>query len=161
MDFDRCFSKELLKSTIITEGWTLLRNVSTKLFSCQVIPDWTGFRKIVSVKASFPTTIGNCRTVPASPTDANVVCSVLLNVNNILTKLEQEDPCVTVDESIYQIAKQVKWRVLALQNMTLRLGGFHRAKNFLGVIGKRMKSTGFSEILEESELYGATQIDGM
>ena len=45
--------------------------------------------------------------------------------------------------------------------MTLRLGGFHRAKNFLGVIGKRMKSTGFSEILEESELYGATQLDGM
>lgn len=161
LDFDRSSSKELLKSTIITEGWTLLRNVSTKLFSCQVIPDWTGFRKIVSVKVSFPTTIGNCRTVPASPTDANVVYSVLLNVNNILTKLEQEDPCVTVDESIYQIAKQIQWRVPALQNMTLRLGGFHRAKNFLGVIGKRMKSTGFSEILEESELYGATQIDGM
>ena len=83
-----------------------------EIVSCQVIPDWTGFRKIVSVKVSFPTTIGNCRTVPASPTtDANLVYSVLLNVNNILTKLEQEDPCVTVDESIYQIAKQIQWRV--------------------------------------------------
>ena len=163
LDLNKCFSQTLLKSTDTTISWILLRHLSSKLFLTefsQNIPDWTGFRKIVSVKVSFPTTIGNCRTVPASPTDFNVVYTVMLNVKRMLNSLGQEDPCVTVDESIYQIAKQIQWRIPFLQDVTVRLGGFHRAKNFLGVIGKRMRSTGFSEILDEAGLYGATQIEG-
>ena len=79
----------------------------------------------------------------------------------MVTNLGQEDVCVTVDESIYQIAKQIQWKVPSLESLTIRLGGFHRAKNFLGVIGKRMKPSGFDDILEEANLYGSTQIEGM
>ena len=54
----------------------------------------------------------------------------------MLVNLGQADPCVTVDESIYELAKRIQWHVPALQDVTVRLGGFHRAKYFLGVIGK-------------------------
>ena len=41
----------------------------------------------------------------------------------------------------------------------MRQGGFHRAENFISVIRKLMKLAGFKEILEESEMYGSTQIE--
>ena len=41
------------------------------------------------------------------------------------------------------------------------MGGFHRTKNFLGVIGKRMSNSGFDQILEESGLYGTNHITGI
>ena len=36
-------------------------------------PNWTGFRKLTSLKVSASTIIGNCRTIPDSPTDLNEV----------------------------------------------------------------------------------------
>ena len=152
-------SSEWTYSSLITSSWILLRIVGNKLFTIdtiqnQKIPTWTGFRKVVTVKFSSPTRIGNCRSLPASPTDLNVVYTMLVNVRKMLVNLGQADPCVTVDESIYELAKRIQWHVPALQDVTVRLGGFHRAKNFLGIIGKRMKSTGFSEILQNADLYG-------
>ena len=45
-------------------------------------------------------------------------------------------------------------------NTLFRLGGFHIAKNFLGVIGKRMDGSGFSEILEDTSSNGLTKFKG-
>lgn len=160
MNFDKELAKNYADSTI---SWALLRHIGMKLCNVdikQVVPIWKGFRKIVSAKISFPT-IGNCRTVPHPPTDINVVYTVLLNVEKMLVNLGQEDCCITVDESIYQMAKQIQWRVETVQHLTIRLGGFHRAKNFMGVLGKRMKSSGFDDILDQSGLYGSTQIEGI
>ena len=47
-----------------------------------------------------------------------------------------------------------------MEEGTIRLGVFHRTKNVCGVIGKRMKASGFAEILQNSELFGPNQIDG-
>ena len=114
-------------------------------------PGWTGFRKIVSIQVISPTTIGNCRSIPAAPTDTNVVYHMIINIKKILTNLGQTDLC-TLDEAIYQLAKQVQWTVPSLENITIRLGGSHRAKNFYGIIGKRMRASGFEDILRKSEL---------
>ena len=38
--------------------------------------------------------------------------------------------------------------------MVIRLGGFHRAKNFMVIIGKRMKESGLEDIWKESNFYG-------
>ena len=78
----------------------------------------------------------------------------------MLYQLGQKHPCVTVDESIYQMVKKIQWQVPTLNDVTVRLGGFHRAKNFLGIFGKRMKSSGFQEIMDESGLFGTNQIEG-
>ena len=86
---------------------------------------------------------------------------MLINVQKMLTSLGQLDPCLTLDESIYQMAKEIQWRVPFLQNLTVRLGGFHRIKIFMGVIGKRMKSSGISALLEASDIFGPNQVEGL
>ena len=61
----------------------------------------------------------------------------------MLANLGQTDPCITMDESIYPMAKKIQWQVSALADITIHFGGCHRAKIFFGIIGKRMKSSGF------------------
>ena len=64
---------------------------------------------------------------------------------------------LTVDESIYEIAKGIQFQLSPqFDHMVIRLGGFHRAKYFIGVIGKRMERSGFDEVLEDSGLDGET-----
>ena len=151
------------RSQLINEAWVIARIEGSKMFTIteiQDVPTWTGFRKIVSLKLSTPTTIGNCRSLPASPTTVDVVYNMLINVEKILLNLGQTDPCVTVDELVYKLAKIVQWNMPHLQNITIRLGGFHRAKNFTGVIGKRMRSSGFDDILKRDNIYGPNKVEG-
>ena len=132
---DQSQSNARIKSTDLIVAWILLRMTDNKLFTfeCnQKTPNWTGFRKLTFLKASAPTIIGNCCTIPASLTDLNVVYTMILNVKKILSNLEQPYSPLTIDEVIYQPRKQIQWNVPFLQDITLRLRGFHRAKNFLG-----------------------------
>ena len=58
----------IIASQYTTATWISSCLMSTKLFtvSCkQIAPGQIDFRKLV-LNVSFPTTIGNCRTVPAS-----------------------------------------------------------------------------------------------
>ena len=93
------------------------------------MPGWTDFRKLVSLIVSFPTSIGNCRTLPASPTDLNVVYTVLRNIKHMLQNIGQSGISITVDQSICQIAKQILWVDPSLADIIIRLGGFHIAKD--------------------------------
>ena len=70
----------------------------------------------------------NCRTIPVSHLDLNVVYPVLHNINCMLQNIEQPEISITVDQSIYQIAKQIQWVNLSLADIIIRLGGFHIAK---------------------------------
>ena len=89
---------------------------------------WTDFRKLFSLNVSFSTTISNCTTIPVSHLDLNVVYPVLHNINCMLQNIEQPEISITVDQSIYQIAKQIQWVNLSLADIIIRLGGFHIAK---------------------------------
>ena len=71
----------------------------------------------------------------------------------MLQNLGQLDHCVTVDEAIYKLVKQIQWAKPTLADMVVRLGGFHRAKNFAGIIGKRMHSSGFEDILNCRDIW--------
>ena len=96
----------------------------------------------------------------AAPTDIQVGYDMMGNMKEILTNLAQPDPCVTVDEAIYQLTKQVHWKVPSLGYITLRLGRFHRAKHFCGIIIKRMRASSFENIIAASKLYGSNQMEG-
>ena len=50
----------------------------------------------------------------------------------------------------------VGWSVISRYNY-----GFHIAKNFIGLKGKRMESSGFADILEASKVYKPTAIEGI
>ena len=62
----------------------------------------------------------------------------------------------------YSLSKEAQSQVVPqLDSLIFRLGGFHRTKNFIGVIGRRMADSGFDEILEESGLDNQNQINGI
>ena len=143
--------------------WAISRGITEKSVGLELnkIPGWTGFHSVLSAKITIPTVIGNCRSVPAPPTDKDVVYTVLCNTKKMLTELGQVPAVITCDEAIYAIAKEILWTSPKLNDVLLRMGGFHRTKNFLGVIGKRMSGCGFDDVLEESGLYGSNHIQGI
>ena len=75
----------------------------------------------------------------------------------MLNKIGMSSYIVCCDEAVYKIQWNTKNK---FDDMVFRLGGFHIAKNFLGVIGKRMDGSGFSEILEDTSSYGPTKVKG-
>ena len=84
---------------------------------------------------------------------------MMVKINKMLTNIRYRNSVLTVDESVYEIAMRIQYQVShKLYHMVIRLGGLHRAKNFAGIISKRMEESGFGEILEDSGLYGETQI---
>ena len=66
------------------------------------------------------------------------------NVKKILTNLGQPDPCVTLDEAIYQLAKQVQWKIFS--------GRVSQSKKRLWYYWKTYESIRLKKILAGSEL---------
>ena len=87
--------------------WAISRVVSFKLFGVEIskVPPWTGFHSFLTAKVSFPTAIGNCRPVPAPPTDYDVIYTVLVNVKKMLGELNQTPAIITCDEAVYALSK--------------------------------------------------------
>ena len=72
----------------------------------------------------------------------SAIYTLLVTVKPMLTHLGQHHLVITLDEKIYAPAKEIQWtNYYELKDMVIRLGGFHRAKNFMGIIGKRMKES--------------------
>ena len=60
----------------------------------------------------------------------------------MLTHLGQHHHVITLDEKIDAPAKGIQWTNYDdLKDMIIRLGGFHKAINFMGIICKRMKES--------------------
>ena len=169
LDACRYPSNERIKSFYKNTAWHLSRSISLKTVILEPssinypIPGWKGFNYVLSTTESFPTIIGNCRTIPAPPTDLNAVYTVIISLIDLLKKINQSPAIITCDESFYEKAMLVKWNHedVFKDSLVLRLGNFHRRKNFIGVIGKRMRSSGFENILEESGLYKEGRIEGI
>ena len=70
--------------------------------------------------------------------------------------LGQEYTVLALDEGIYRIAQSIKFRNSAeFRSLVIRLGGFHRLLNFLGISGKSIRGSG----IVESECYGLSTVD--
>ena len=146
-------------------AWLASRIVATKIFNVDVeqnVPGWSSFHSMISAKITTPTVIGNCHSVPASPTDISVVYTVPVNIKKVLNNIGQDPAIITCDQGIYSLGKEAQWQVVPqFGSVILCLGGFHRAKKLDGVKGRRMADSGFDEILEESGLYNRNQINGI
>ena len=71
-------------------AWLTSRMVGTKIFNVdaeQNVPGWSTFHSMISAETTTPTVIGNCRSVPAPPTDISVVYTVLVNIKEILNNI--------------------------------------------------------------------------
>ena len=123
--------------------WLTSRTVATKVFNVDVeqnLPEWFTFYSMISAKITTPTVIANYRSVPASSTDISVVYMVLVNIKKMLNNIGQNPAIITCDEGIYSLSEEAQWQVVPqlLDSVIFHLGEFHRAKTFVGFIGKRM-----------------------
>ena len=87
--------------------------------------------------------IGHCLMIEGSSTDSN-------------TAMGQRDAVITFDLAIYIQVKQIQVKFPEeFSNTVVRLGGFHIALNYLSLLGKKLRSSGFEDLLIESGVYAA------
>lgn len=148
-------------------AWFLLRlNKNSALLSTsdditedkQTTPSWSAFNAITSVAVTAPcTNIGYCPMIPGPATEYSTIYTVMKAVQDMSVSLGQTNSVVTFDLAIYTKAKEIQWRRPdEFQNLTIPMGGFHIALNFLSVIGKKFEESGIEDLLVESGLYGTS-----
>ena len=151
---------------IITEdrSFQLLRAMPLKLFEADItrhqVPGWTVYHATLTTKGiPDKTRIGYCPMIPASATEMNTVYTMMKYFQAAFESLGQKWSYVAYDEAIYCKAQQIKWRnPQEFQNDHLEMGGFHRAMNFMGSLGKVMSDSGFEDIVIESGIYGPSTV---
>jgi hypothetical protein len=137
--------------------WQLIRMTPTQLMSgpdCDFLPPtWSYFNEFLIPNCTEATQIGYGPIFPKSPTDPAVVESSLRYCMQVAIKLGQDHTVVTCDQAIYEIALALQRRhPQTYDGLILRMGGFHIASNFLGAIGKFMRSSGLEDILSQAAI---------
>ena len=150
----------------IDRAWIFLRICPKKIFEIQVtdeipedapqqdVPGWTAFHAIISNCPNVPTNIGYFQAIPSLPSNFNTVYTVLKRAKALFRRIGQEMIILTWDEASYSKAQIIKWRNAdEFENFFNRIGGFHRATNYMGDIGTIMEGSGFEDCLVESGIY--------
>ena len=84
--------------------------------------------------------------VPAPADDMNTVYTVLVKCKAISEKLGQTYNVISFDQALYCRPKEVVWsKIDELENVIVRLGGFHTAMNFMKAIGHHMDCSGLRD----------------
>ena len=120
----------------------------------QDVPGWTAFHAIISNHSSVPTNIGYCQAIHSPSSDFNTVHTVLKRAEELFRRIGKEMIILTWDEALYSKAQIIKWRnANESENLLNRMGGFHRATNYMGDIGTIMEGSRFEDCLVESSIY--------
>ena len=122
----------------------------------QPVPGWSGFNAILFPEMAYESNIGYCPMIDGNSTEYSTIYTVLKHAQKLTSALGQQDTVVTFDLLIYMKAKQIQWRYPEeFANVIIRMGGFHIALNFLGLIGKKYLDSGLGDLLIESGVYAA------
>ena len=118
------------------------------------IPAWTGFNQTITDDTPHTSTFGYLPIIPAPAHDMDTMMTVMLHCQGIARKLGAQSTVLTLDQALYCKAKQLVWlHPDRFNDATVRLGGFHIALNFLGVIGSHFDQCGLADIWVESAIY--------
>ena len=147
--------------------WVFARLCPEKMFQVdlfrdpkqQTVPGWSAFNALVCVNKVDESSIGYCPLIKASPTEYSTIYTVMLTIQKHMSKLNQNMSVLTFDEAIYSKAKEIQWKCGdQFDDVILRMGGFHIALNFLGVIGHLYEGSGIEGIFIEADLYGSNTV---
>ena len=144
------------------EVWRLMRLHPSSLQQAsepgdnQPVPGWSGFNAILFPEMAFESNIGYCPMIDGNSTEYSTIYTVLKHAQKVTSALGQQDTVVTFDLLIYMKAKQIQWRYPEeFANVIIRMGGFHIALNYLGLMGKKYLDSGLDDLLIESGVYAA------
>ena len=120
----------------------------------QHIPAWTGFNQSLVKPSEDVTTVGYLPIIPAPAHELDTVMTFLLRSKAIAAKLGQTKTVITLDQVLYHKAKELVWLLPEkLSDVIVRLGAFHTAMNFLGVLGSHFAQSGLADIWIEAGVY--------
>lgn len=120
----------------------------------QHIPAWTGFNQSLVQPSEHVTTVGYLPIIPAPAHQLDTVMTFLLRSKAIAAKLGQTTTVITLDQALYHKAKELVWlHPEKLSDVMVRLGSFHTATNFLGVLGSHFAQSGLADIWIEAGVY--------
>lgn len=130
------------------------------LTECQ-LPGWTAF----NISLSKPLCLSKIHYLPvieASPTEMSTVKHVLNSAMEWTNKLEVDSIFVVFDQAIYSKAQQIRWSDTQMESrLVIRLGEFHTAMSFLGILGKRYRMSGLEDILVEAGVVAQGSMNGV
>ena len=131
--------------------------------SPQCVPAWTAFNAEVRAKTQpMCSTVGYLPIIPDSPTKLATIHELLVRSCEIAARLDQQPVIITLDQAIYSKAQEIVWKnPVPFRNVVLRLGGFHIAGAFLGVLGKRFGKAGLQDLFIESGVVGSSAIEAV
>ena len=92
--------------------------------------------------------------IPAPVREPNTVYTCLKSLaKTFRVSLRQKSAVVTFDEGICCEVKRIQWAISpGLDNVIVRHERFHRAKNVLSLVGKRMTESGVVDLWIESDI---------
>ena len=123
---------------------------------------WTGFNIKATSKQPVLSVIGYCPVINASPTQYDVVYTILDTAKKITEQVGQTHTVLVIDQAIYCKAVDIVVdRKNEFAKVVLRMGPFHIMLAFLGVLGKRMECSGFEDILVESDAFAEGSVSGV
>lgn len=125
------------------------------------LPGWTGFSIMVSTPLP-KSSISYLPVIKASSTELATVKSILDNAMHMADKLEVENIFTVFDQAIYSKAQQIRWQNPEMEKrLIIRMGEFHTAMSFLGMISKRFAMSGLEDVLVESGVLAAGSTRGV
>lgn len=120
-----------------------------KYFNIPNIPSWKGFVEVLSEDVSY--SVSNITCLPfinQPPSNLTTINTALHNAVAECTKLNQKTCFVTFDQPLYIKARSIvaASEGSSLQNVIVRLGGFHLLMSYLGAIGHVMNGSGLEDL---------------
>ena len=81
--------------------------------------------------------------IDGNSTEYSTIYTVLKHAQKVTSALGQQVTVVTFDLLIYMKVKQIQWRYPEdIADVIIRMGGFHIALNYLGLMGKKYPDSG-------------------
>lgn len=122
----------------------------------QPVTDLGGLNSILYPELPCASKIGYCPMIEGSSTKFSTVYTVMKHAQKMCTNLGQVDTIITFDLALYTKATKIQMKFLEESSgAVIRLGEFHKALNFLSLLGKKFCSSGLEDLLIESRVYRA------
>src|SRR6476469_1639032 len=152
VSFNKCIA------TTIESTWIICRGLCNE--SC-CVPEWAGWISKLSTRKPEATqsVIGYMEPIFYPITDAATVQQCLAVSQEASLALGQEYTFITMDLAAAKIAYNIKWQnTERFKNVIIHLGAFHIMCSYMGCLGKLMTSSGFEDILIESQVCASGSI---
>ena len=139
---------------MLLEGsiWVFLRATIAET-GLQCYPAWSGFVSLLGTPPIRPTTIDYYPVIPFPITDYATIAETLRFAEEASKEVGQKYAIVTYDLGVCLKAYPLIWNYSErYKNHIVMIGTFHIICAYMKMVAKKMKGSGFSDILMESDL---------